>query len=180
MAEPYGDKVVLRSRGMQAVGAGMVAASVVGLVSAFTDTGATIAHYAPPTLLFGLLGWAAFWQPRVEVSDGGVTLVNTLRTIEVPWPAVQSVEGRYGLQLRTAYGAFTAWGASAPSGRERRTARPSGAAAVVQQRLDALREAGWLDDPRLERPRAQVRWHGWLIGAMVALVVASVVPWLLA
>jgi len=173
MAEPYGETVVLRSRTMQGIGAAMVAIAVVGLASALTGSAETLGRFAAPLLLFGLVGWAAFWQPRVEVSAGGVTIVNTLRTIEIPWPAVEEVVGRYGLQLRTAYGTVTAWGASAPSGTDRGRARPSEAALVVEERLAALRAAGWLEDPRLERPTARTRWHVPVIGAAAVLVVAS-------
>ena len=173
MAEPYGETVVLRSRSMQAVGVAIVAVAVVGLASAVTGGIDTLGRYGAPIVLFGLLGWAVFWVPRVEVSDGGVVMVNILRTIHVPWPAVEAVDGRYGLQLRTAYGAFTAWAVSAPSGADRRKGRDSAAAVGVQERLDSLRGAGWLDDPRLERPRARTEWHRPLIGAAGLLALAS-------
>ena len=51
-------------------------------------------------------------DPYVEVSDGGVTVVATPCA---PWrcrgPPSSEVDGRYGLRLRTAYGAVTAWAA---------------------------------------------------------------------
>ena len=47
--------------------------------------------------------------------------------------------------------------------------RPSGsAAALVRQQWEELRAAGHLDDPRLERDRAPVRWH---IGTLLIAVV---------
>ncbi len=159
---------------MQVVGVTLGAVAVAGLLLAVTGGLGTLARYGGPFLLLGLLGWAAFWAPRVEVSDGGVLVVNIFRTIQVPWPAVEGVDGRYGLQLRTAYGAFTAWGVSAPTGSDRRQARPSAAAVTVQERLDALREAGWLENPRLEQPHAHAEWHVPLICATAALSVASV------
>ena len=124
-----GPTVLLRSRSTQALGAAMVVASVAGLASVVLGGTDAILQFAAPLALFGVLGWGAFWQPRVEVSDGGVTVVNTLRTVEVPWPAVQSVDGRYGLRLETAYGRVTAWGAAAPAGRQRARGVQSAAAA---------------------------------------------------
>lgn len=170
-----GTTVLLRSRSAQALGVLMVVVAALGLgVSAF-DGLAALVHLAAPLTLFGLLGWAAFWQPHVEVSDGGITVANTLRTVEVPWPAVQQVDGRYGLRLVTAYGPVVAWAAEAPAGRRRARGEDGPAAVAVQQRLGELRAAGYLADPRLERDRPRVTWHRRLIGVIAALVVASLV-----
>jgi hypothetical protein len=169
-----GPTVVLRSGSSRILGAAMVVGAVLAMATAVLDGPGALLRYAAPSVLFGLLGWAAFWQPHVEVSDGGVSLANTWRTIEVPWPALQEVEGRYGLKLRTAYGAFTAWAAGAPSGRDRLRRPQSEAAAVVDGRLEELRAAGFLDDPRLERPRPVVRWHVATLAAATALAVATV------
>jgi hypothetical protein len=152
----------------------MVLVSAAGLVSVLWDDLDAVLRFGAPIALFGLLGWAAFWQPYVEVADSGVTIANTLRTIVVPWPAVESVEGRYGLKLATAYGSFTAWAAQAPAGRDRARGRESESATLVTERLEALRAAGHLADPRLERPDATVFWHRPLIAACAVLAVATV------
>ena len=125
--------VLLRSRSARALGATMVGLSVLMLGSAVTGGVTTVLDFAAPMALFGVLGWAAFWQPYVEVSDGGVTVANTLRTVQVPWPAIESVDGRYGLRMQTAYGRVTAWAASAPQGRERARELQSEAALVVDR-----------------------------------------------
>ncbi len=151
----------------------MVAVSLLALGTAVWDGRDAVLQYAGIAVLFGLLGWAAFWQPHVEVSDGGVKLANTLRTIEVPWPAVQGVEGRYGLRLRTAYGAFVAWGADAPFGRKRAAGIQSEAARAVSDRLEVLRAAGFLSDPVLERAQPRTVWHVALIAAVAVLVLLS-------
>ena len=150
----------------------MVVVAAGGFVSAVAD-GAAL-EFGAPLVLIGLLGWAAFWRPYVEVSDGGVLVVNTLRTVHVPWPAIEAVEGRYGLRLHTAYGAVTAWAAGAPTGRQRARGADSEAARAVTERLEALRAAGHLDDRRLERPDLRTTWHRELIAAIAALLVASV------
>jgi hypothetical protein len=173
MAAGYGETVVLRTSTMRSVGLCTVVVAMAGVAVSVPD-GTASAHWGAPLLLVALVGWAAFWNPRVEVSDGGVLMVNVLRSVEIPWPAVEGVDGRYGLQLRTAYGAFTAWGAGAPTGRDRARSRESAAAVLVRERLDALQAAGWLEDPRLERPSARVSWHRPVIAVVAVLLVVSV------
>ena len=175
-----GESVLLRSRGGQALGAAMVLLAVVGLGVALVDGVEELLRFGAPVALFGLLGWGSFWRPHVEVTDGGVTVANTLRTIEVPWPAVTDVDGRYGLRLTTAYGPVTAWGAAAPMGRQRARREDSPAAVVVRERWEALRTAGYLDDARLERPAPRTTWHRPLIAGLAALALASAVLPLLA
>jgi hypothetical protein len=157
----------------------------------------------PWMLLASGAAWMVFWNPRVVVDDGGVHLVNLLRTIDVPWPAIQNVDTKWALTLTTAYGTFTAWAAPAPGGlstarRISRTDRdaipasakdeygavrpgdlpdsPSGSAAtVVRRRWEELRDAGWLDDPQLEHEAVPVRWHWLTIAIGAALLVACAV-----
>jgi hypothetical protein len=175
MVRTAGPTVVLRSRGSQALAVAMVGAALLGLVVVATDGADQLLAYGAPLVLFGLLGWAGFWQPHVEVSDGAVRVVNTWRTVLVPWPAVDEVEGRYGLRLVTAYGNVTAWAASPPAGRTRAKTANSPAASLVNERLAELREAGYLDNPTLERPSLQVEWHVGLAAAAGGLVAVSVV-----
>ena len=165
--------VRIRSRTARGLGVATVVVAAAGFASSVAD-GAAL-ELGAPVLLLGLLGWAAFWRPYVEVSDGGVLVVNTLRTVHVPWPAIEGVEGRYGLRLRTAYGGVTAWAAGAPTGRQRARGAESQAARAVTERLDALRAAGHLDDRRLERSDLRTTWHRGLLAAIAVLVVASVV-----
>lgn len=132
-------------------------------------------RYAAPVAVVGLLAWLAFWRPEVEVSDGGVRVRNVWRTVHVPWPALRDVDGRLGLRLVTAYGSYQAW--SVPAPRRTRgggTGAPAEAAAAVAERWQELRAAGYLDDPRLERPRARTRVHRAALAATATLVAASV------
>jgi hypothetical protein len=167
--------VELRSRGSQALGAGMMTVAALALVSAVRDGSGALLDYGAAVLLVGVLGYAAFWRPSVEVSDGGIVVHNTLRTVHVPWPAVEGVDGRYGLQLRTAYGSVTAWAAGAPAGKQRARGQDSSAATLVTERLQRLRAAGYLDDPQLEHARLQTTWHTGLIALIAVLAVAAVV-----
>lgn len=145
--------------------------------------------------------WASFWRPCVVVDDGGVQIVNPLRTIVLPWPSIVAVDTKWALTLVTVYGGFTAWAAPAPGARQTALAartetkhltpssdgggvRPGdlpstlsgGAALHIRQRWERLRDAGYLDDPRLEHDTAPVRWHvGTLVtGAALAVAAAGV------
>ena len=163
----------------------------VGVFAGWTDAALT----APWTALFALLCWAAFWRPRVVVSDAGVQLVNVTRTIFIPGRRSTSIDTKWALTLVTAHGRFTAVERPAPGARgavavdgargaDERPAydfvrrRPAAveAAALVRERWDRLRAAGHLDDPRLERDRPQVRWHvgtGLAVAALLAVGIAT-------
>ncbi len=172
--QALGPTEVVRARSARALGATMVGVAASGVGSTLLAGTDAVTTYAAPLALFGLLGWAGFWRARVEVSDGGVRVVNTLRTLDVPWPALESVEGRYGLRLVTAYGPVQAWAAPAPSGTQRARGDQGTAAVLVQGRLAALREAGFLDGARLERPDLRRSWHPGTLAGVVVLALASV------
>ncbi|HWS58491.1 MAG TPA: PH domain-containing protein [Actinotalea sp.] len=178
----------------------VMALAGLGLVSLVTSGDAVaMLRYGPLLLLVATAAWAVFWAPSVTVSDAGVSLRNVLRTVDLPWPAIQRVDTRYALTLGTAYGTYTAW-AAPTSGRRRDAAgrsdvrglpettygpagtvrpgdlpdSPSGqAAALVRLRWEALRDAGYLDDPRLERQRPVVHWHGVEVTVLLVLALAT-------
>ncbi len=154
-----GPTVRVRARSARFLGMTMITVAGVGLVSAAAGGLETALRLGPVLVLFGLLGWAAFWQPYVEISDGGVTVSNIVRTVHVPWPAVTDVEGRYGLRLATSYGPVTAWAAAAPAGRARARGENSPVAVAVADRLQSMRLAGHLDRAHLERDTLDVVWH---------------------
>lgn len=173
----------------------------VGLLSGLVTDAAATWPYVPPVLLVAVWVWAAYWRPAVVVSPAGVELRNVTRTIELPWPAVERVDTRYALTLHTAYGDYAAWAAPAPGRARVVTSRaedarnlpessygPGGsvrpgdlassasgqAAMIVRARWEELRDAGVLDDPRIERARPRVRWHARTLAAIGVLIAASV------
>jgi hypothetical protein len=179
----------------------VAAVAGVAFVAMLVAEPATALRAAPLLALGAGACWALFWRPAVEVSDGGVRLVNPLRTIDLSWPSIQAVDTKFALTLITAYGRYTAWAAPAPgargvmratrqdtanlpaSARHAGTIRPgdlpsspSGEAALlIRRHWESLRDAGHLDDPKLERDAAPVTWH---VATMVvggALLVLSVV-----
>ena len=171
-------------------------ALVAGLV---TDAGATWPFVAP-VLLVVVWVWAAYWRAALVVSPAGVEVRNVTRTVELPWPAIQSVETQYALTLVTAYGQYAAWAAPAPSRSSVASARRSAdnlpadarrsgaavrtgdllnsasgqAAALIRARQAELADAGLLDDPRVEHQRPRVTWHMGTLATMGVLLVASV------
>ncbi len=185
-----------------AVGVIVVIAIAVVWLAADAGVRETV-QLAPWLLLVALAAWAVFWRPCIEVSQGGVRLVNVTRTIDVPWPALQYVDTKWALRLGTAYGRYTAWAAPAPSARtvirtvadrpmaERPDGAPLGAADIrpssakadtpsgdaalmIHRRWEQLRNDGFLDDPRLEHPRPPVRWHVEIGAAAAGLLAVGV------
>ncbi len=179
--------------------AAVLAVGAVGLMAA-DDLGSAL-HYGPVFVVVAVLVWAFYGRPAVVVSDGGVELRNVLRTVELPWPSIQNIDTKYALTLYTAYGVYSAWAAPAPS----RTAavnatrgamhsQPESAFALgglrpgdlpgtasgdasgyVRRRWQELRDAGHLDDPRLERTAPRVRWHAWQAVVVATLTALAVV-----
>lgn len=167
--------------------AAVIAVCAIGGVSFGLREGwSAFSHSAPWLGLIAFGSWALMWRPEVVVDDGGVHLHNVLRTIDVPWPAIQRIDTKWALTLFTPYGAFTAWAAPAPSRFASRDLSPkdlaglpestygadksirpgdspnspSGQAARnIRSHWESLRDAGHLDDPRLEFETAPVTWH---------------------
>lgn len=99
----------------------------------------------------GIVG-LLFYLPRVEVSDGGITMVNVLRTTHVPWPNFARAEARWNLVVTSTEGEHTSWALPASSGTARRLTRKvgeetqsntaEGAAWAIGERYAALKNAG--------------------------------------
>ena len=183
---------------------GLIATWFVAGISVFTAVTTFLADPRQGVAVLPLLAlavavtWAVLARPSVIVSDGGVTIVNVLRTVELPWPAIQAVDTKWALTLQTAYGPYSAWAAAAPGRAVVRRAtksdvahlpestyglggiRPgdlpasqSGAAALlIRERWEALRDAGYLDQPVLERAQPRTTTH-WPILALIALLAIS-------
>lgn len=92
----------------------VLALAVIGLGSSLITDFAASWRYIPLTALIVTALWAAYYWPSVTVSPGGVEIRNITRTIELPWPAIQSIETKFALTLHTAYGSYSAWAAPAP------------------------------------------------------------------
>lgn len=180
------------------VAMGVVAVVVVAGVATAGDARLLVLAVTGSALVT-LATWALFWRPRVEVSDGGVLVVNVLRTVEVPWPVLDRVEAGWSLVVHTATGRWTAWaapqGSAVGAARRARAAATSAAglgaagrreratadtvAAAVGERQAALLAAGHMEGARRTAEanglRERVTWHLGTIAAAVALAAVTVV-----
>lgn len=154
-----------------------------------------------PLAFFSVLAVALFWRPRILIEDHGVTVVNVLRTIEVPWPAILRIDTRFSLTLFTAERKIPVWAAPSPGIRgavaiERSDVRnlsesaygpghsvrpgdsvttPSGQVAfVLRKRWEALRDAGHLDSGAVEEGSLKVTVH-WATIAVLGVLFAGTV-----
>ena len=162
---------------------------VVTLIAAVARDGMRALWLVGPWLaLVGGSCWALFWRPHVVVDESRVRLVNVLRTIDLPWRSICAVDTKWALTLITVHGRVTAWAAPAPgngealrtySGQDLRRGdlssnAPGGAALFVCQRLEQLRDGGYLDDPRLAHEPPAVTWHWATIGVAVGLIALGI------
>jgi hypothetical protein len=154
---------------------------------------------AGPLLLIGFLGWLLFWMPSVVVHDGGISLENPFRSVDVPWAALVNVDTRYALTLVTPARSYVSWAAPAPGIWGGRNARPehlkglpsatygpgksvrpgdlrttdSGQAArLVRARWEVLVEAGAVDAGNADTTTVSVRYR-WAAVAVTALLLAA-------
>jgi len=182
---------------MGAAAAAVCAVAIVGLaIELPLDEWVRI---APALALVGVLGVVLFWLPSLTVGPDGIVVRNVLKTIEVPWSAVRTVDTKYSLVLETPEGRVSAWAAPSP-GRHAafvtRTAEVDRAAAtslgnprpgdlesttsgapalVIRRTLDDLIEDGGLGAPQPLHERR----HWATIVLLVALGAAVVVSTLL-
>lgn len=109
----------------------MAGAAVVTLVAGVQS--GELVRFLPWVVAVAAAGWAAFVRPAVIVDAEGVTLVNPLRTIQVPWPALINVTTRYAMTLHTPTGKYAAWAAPGPGRYAVRDATNSDVLAVARR-----------------------------------------------
>lgn len=172
-----GETLVFRTTFSRFFPAVAAAVALVVLISVIAQSGWAELWQSAPVILFVLaLIWALFWRPLVEISDGGIRLVNIIRTTWIPWPVFRSAQSQWTLQVHTSHGTFSSWALPASSGSARRLARSRGgelasqrfsdsgaqpgqpgrtaeaAALEIGRRVESLTRAGYLD----QRPAGTV------------------------
>lgn len=136
----------VKSASGQAIAVGMGVLLAVGAVLTVADEGVSAVVTVWPWLaLVGGVSWAVYWRPEVQVSDGGVRIVNVTRTIDVPWPALQEIDTKWALTLHTVWGRYRAWAAPAPgrSVMRRQLREQDSPARAVERRVPGLPAATW-------------------------------------
>ncbi|ROR72573.1 PH domain-containing protein [Bogoriella caseilytica] len=113
-----GDHVIFRTKVAAVLGYGLPVMSLVILGWSLVDGGwSAVQLTAPFAISIGAVGWLLFGGPRAVVHTEGVTLVNVLRTVEVPWSALEATEARHSLLVFTRDGKrYSAWAVPAASG----------------------------------------------------------------
>ncbi|WP_028279067.1 PH domain-containing protein [Arthrobacter sp. H5] len=86
----------------------------IGLVFAVVTGGFEGLQTALPLLTLAYLAWWLFWYPSVCVDQSGVTLINPVRSVSVPWASLIHVDTKYSLTLITPTGRYGSWAAPAP------------------------------------------------------------------
>jgi hypothetical protein len=86
------------------------AAAVIFSGSGFGPTLAAL----PALAALLVVTWAMFFNPRVEVGEGGVRLVNVVTDVWVPWGRIARIDTKYALTLVTEARSYSAWAAPAP------------------------------------------------------------------
>lgn len=164
-------------------------------------------RFAPAFLLAAFACWVLFWAPAVRIDEGGVSLINLVRTVRITWPAVATIETKYAMTVRTVAGVkHTAWAAPGPSRFSTYRATKadltnlpestysagnsvgigdvphsdSGIAALYARRYwEQLRADGYLDSGVVEGSGVVITWHRTTLIVLAVLVVATLVGILL-
>jgi hypothetical protein len=71
-------------------------------------------------VIFGLaLTWAIFVRPAVVLDDRGVTLLNVLREVHIPWAQLTDVTSRWNVRVFAGDKGYNAWAISSQAERPR-------------------------------------------------------------
>jgi hypothetical protein len=194
-------ETTLAPRGARVLAVLVVAICVAVEVSLVVYGHVDVTLRATPWVAFAGVGaYCLFWAPLVRLSPAEIEIVNPLRTHRISWPAVEDVETRFSLAVRTRRGRVTIWAAPAPGpwssvsqlrrdplgraslGSQQRRLPTTVAAlapALVMRQWESYRESGVLHGA--SGAGESSRWHRVLIAilatcAVLGVVAALVVP----
>lgn len=190
-----GETLTFRTPMARALTIGVAAVAAVALAYFVSDGGIRELWRSGPTVLcIVVVTWGLFWRPQVQVSDGGVTVANILRTVHVPWPVLRTVDSKWSLTVTAADVTVSAWAVPASSGMAARTRRPGArggqdspsplrsagnadaAALAIAERREALVEAGHLKAQPVGSLSPRTSWNvpeAAAMGGSLALAVLS-------
>lgn len=107
------DRITIGSRIGRVLSSTAIGLIAVGIVASVVEGGIALLNI-PPLALIGTVAWALYWMPSVSVTQDEVTFRNVLRTVRIPWGAIESVETRRGLAIVAGGKTYRAWAAPAP------------------------------------------------------------------
>ncbi|WEO78509.1 PH domain-containing protein [Cryobacterium sp. SO2] len=130
--------VTLRARASVLVGIALLALAALLLADALLRGRWDVAVLSLPALgLVACLAVEVFLRPGIRVHHGGITVINPLHTVEVPWSQVAGVTTRFLVSIETVGGGrIRSWGAPSAA-----RSRPTRARSVDSTDADA---GGWL------------------------------------
>ena len=153
--------------------AGVVAAFLLGDALVRAGLGQTML-LAPWVLLIVWVVYAVVYVPRVETDADGITVVNILRRVTVPWGRVTDIGTRWQLVVNVDDGSrVSAFGGPSLRPPRRRTFAREGEAYAVRfsdtelilQQWEEAREAGRTGGT------VESRWNGVALGVLALLAV---------
>ncbi|MEJ5915685.1 hypothetical protein [Pseudokineococcus sp. 1T1Z-3] len=149
MAKQEADGVmVFRTVAGRVVAGGVVVVCATALVSTAVSGLAPLVGSGGVFALVGVLAWALFWRPSVEVNPAEVVITDILRTVRIPWVTVTALDSRWSFSVETTHGTFAAWAAPGHSGMGSRLRPPR-----RRRGTDGSQEQ---DDARAEASDAEV------------------------
>lgn len=95
----------------------VVTVGVFGIALATTLTTFTTDGFVRGLAVFGFLtvaAYAAFWKPRLDVDENGVTVVNPFSTHRIEWGAIERIDTKWGLTFFVGGRGISVWAAPAP------------------------------------------------------------------
>lgn len=131
-----GETLVFRSTASAALTIGVALVAAAALVY-FVSTGGWYELWAsgPTTAALVAIAWALLWNPRIIIADGGITIVNIMRTTHVPWPRFTGVSTKWALTVEAGPVKVTSWAIPARSGMAKRVHAPSRSAQTNSNRF---------------------------------------------
>lgn len=132
-----------------------------------------------PLGLIALVAWLFLWRPVLEVTDGGLQIINPLRTVHIPWPAFADahVHGTV-IVTTTADKSFSVYAAPINNKRSKEGIAAD-ALAEISDRRGQLSAAGYLDNIRPEGAPVTQATATLMTVAIAVLGVASIANWVI-
>ena len=182
------DGVTLRARMSLVVGVALLALCAVLVADALLRARWDVALLSLPALgLVACVAVEVFLRPGIRVHSGGITVINPLRTVEVPWAGVADVSTRFQVVVETRSGRrIRCWGAptaarTRPTGGRGRPGPEGAVGWAPSSSAHRVIEAYWAQSQRPESEAVHPAddaitrpWHATTIGIGAVLVVIVV------
>lgn len=152
----------------------------VGIGSAFLGEQPTQTwRLSAPLGFIALVAWLFLWRPVLEVTDGGLQIVNPLSAVHIPWPAFADAHV-HGTVIIATTGDKTFSVYAAPINNKRsKQGVAADALAEISERRAALTAAGYLDNIRPEGAPVTQATATLMAVALGLLAAASIANWVI-